>query len=362
MVGKSLSGTYGDMPIDMYLKKMEQTCMFEDDDQIMNYQRQTLKDLKPDKPFFESDQTRRDNHSGERLNLRYHGKTSELDPYLPEGSFIDYQFLEKDPRSISNDPNMQLLRQQQMARSKFYNFYPDHDKSVVESGRSPYKVMKDVRAGFGFIKDRLKIFDESYDSRHAGGTQNHRLMSTGVCLQTVDERTPNMKDEICYNRSRAVDKLSNNTPIGWRLTTDHRFKVSHFGRPRSQQGTSEQNWFKNRANTRMDHDIATSWQENNALKTLTIKMIDLSNQKHDKHNTIDITQFKDGLNVNNTRKKLHISDISSAISRKSHISQPLSNIIKNDCRNNSKKIYNTDNVIEKAVIDPIILRQLTLHN
>ena len=56
--GNSLSGQYGDMPFDMYLRKIEQSCDYENPNQVDDYQRDLLKDFRPDAAFFESDQAR----------------------------------------------------------------------------------------------------------------------------------------------------------------------------------------------------------------------------------------------------------------------------------------------------------------
>ena len=49
----SIVGQYGDMPIDMLLRKQEQTCMYESPHQVEDFHRATLKDLKPDAEFYE---------------------------------------------------------------------------------------------------------------------------------------------------------------------------------------------------------------------------------------------------------------------------------------------------------------------
>ncbi len=86
----SIVGSGSLMPESFYLKKMETTCIYEDPDQLENFYRQSLKDISPDKPFFESDQPRYNNFSQDRLNLRHYGKRVETLPYLPDGTFLDH--------------------------------------------------------------------------------------------------------------------------------------------------------------------------------------------------------------------------------------------------------------------------------
>jgi hypothetical protein len=142
MPGSSLQGSYGSVPISEYLKKMEQTCLFEPEDQLDNYMRDSLKNTDTDTPLFESDQPRRDNHSRERLSLRHTGRRTEAEPFLPDGSFLDYEFLNADPRGTAVGPDMMKHRKQQEARGKFIKMGYDDDMSVPSEGRSQARVLK----------------------------------------------------------------------------------------------------------------------------------------------------------------------------------------------------------------------------
>lgn len=275
----SIVGSGSLMPESFYLQKMEQTCIYEDPDLMDNYYRQSLKDMRPDKPFFESDQTRRNVFSKDRLNLRHTGKRTEATPDLPDGTFLDHVFLETDERGIAVDPDFKKYRKQQEARGKFIKHGCDEDNSVPSSGWNPTQVTRDIRGQFYNVKNRMRIFDESMDSRHNGGTYQTKLTSTGACMQDSDERKPIMRDEMCYNRSNIVNDLSNNTSIGWRRTTDHRFKISKYGMLRNNAPLSTQDWSKNRASARIEHDILLSWRDTNVPKALTLKMIDMAKKK-----------------------------------------------------------------------------------
>lgn len=273
------SGTYGNMPISAYLKKMEQTCVYEDPNQLYNYYRESLKDLRPDKPLFESDQTRRDNKSEDRLNLRHAGAFgSTEDPYLPDGTFLDYDGLQSDVRGTALDPDMKQHRIQQEARGKFIKQGNDEDNSIPSAGWNPTHVLRDKTAQFYPLKNRLKIFDESFNSMSAGtGINQAQRKTTAECMQETTSMAPEMQDETCGNRTNKVNDLSNNTSIGWRRTTDHMFHVAKYGMMRGQNTNVDT--VKNRSNAHVAHDMAVSYRDQNVSKTLSLKMIDLAKQK-----------------------------------------------------------------------------------
>jgi hypothetical protein len=87
---KSRVGQYGLIPEKDYLDKIAVTSMYEDPDQIESYQRQLLKDRSPDPYLFESDAPRVNNQSAALLNLRYGGARNNVDPYLPDGTFLEF--------------------------------------------------------------------------------------------------------------------------------------------------------------------------------------------------------------------------------------------------------------------------------
>jgi hypothetical protein len=273
------------MPESFYLRKMEQTCLYEDPDLLNNHYRSTLKDLRPDAPFFESDQPRYNNYSEDRLNLRYHGKRVPTEPYLPEGTFLDFQFLEKDPRGIALEPDFSKYRTQQEYRGRYIKHGNDEDNSVPSSGWHPTHVVRDIKGQFYNMKERIKIFDESFDGRHNGGVYVNKLHTSGVCLQDNDERKPIMRDEMCYNRANVINDLSNDTSTGWRRTTDHRFQVAKYGQIRGNAPLETSNWNKNRSNAKIDHDINLSWKDQNVSKTMVLKMVDMANKKRNDINS-----------------------------------------------------------------------------
>lgn len=369
MPGSSIVGSGSDMPISMYLQKMEQTCLFEDPEILDMHNRSTLKNMRPDAPFFESDQPRRNTYAQDRLNLREGGRRTLTDPFLPDGTFLDHQFLEKDPRGSALGPDMMQYRKQQESRTQFIKQYPDNDDSVPESGWHPTKVIRDIAGQFYNVKDRMKIFSESEGSFHAGGTKSMKLTSTGACLQKTDERAPEMQDEMCANRTNYVHDLSNNTPMGWRLTTDHVFKIAKYGQQRANAPLSTQRWNKNRANARVEHDIFVSWQDQNIPKSLSLKMIDIARQKMlGMDSATGNINYEESNNARNRALKLTPVDLSGLQNHYSEDTQPdaphtnLNGIITHHRSGlTGMQRFDADRM-EKSIIDPFLFEFMTLVN
>lgn len=311
MSGKSsIVGSGSLMSESAYLAKMEQTCIFESPTMLDDYMRSSLKDIRPDKPLFEGDQTRRNNFSEDRLNLRHHGKRVATEPYLPDGTFLDFDGLNPDSRGASAmGPDMKLHRKQQEARGKFVKYYDDGDYSVPGEGINQATMIKLKKGAFYDVKDRLKIFDESMNSFHNGGTAQVKKKTTGECMQEFDGRNPEMRDEVCYNRANLTNDLSNNTSIGWRRTTDNHFQVAKYGMVRKTQNPNTNNYLKNRSNAQVEHDVLVSWRDQNTAKSVTVKMVDLAKRKHTSMKNGENTLFSKSEQSKNRHRKLTPADL-----------------------------------------------------
>lgn len=276
------------MPIDMLIRKQERTCMYESPDLVENFHRNTLKDMRPLPALFESDEVRggRDENgelmgnpqSQQLLDRHYVGRRSEAEPYLPDGTFLDWQFLEQDPRGVALGPDFRKHAQQQFARGSLYNYRSDADNSIPESGVNPWQMQMDIRNAQNVTKDYMKIFETSFDGWHNGG------MAPGYA-KSVKERTSDdgvIKDPVHAPNRNRIDKtnnMSNDTSIGWRRTTDNRFEVAKYGKNNVGKSFTDENWYKNRGNVHIDHDTIVSWQDTNVSKATALKMMDLAKQK-----------------------------------------------------------------------------------
>ena len=358
------------MPESLYLGKIEQTCMFEDNNQLGKYFRQELKDYRPNKPFFESDQPRRRNYSEDRLNLRHGGSRTLTDPYLPDGTFLDFQFLEKDVRGNAVGPDMREHRKQQHARDRFIKFYDDSHFHVPESGIHPSTMQMNIKNELYNVKNRMKIFDTSRNGWHNGGTAGQKLTKTGVCLQQKDAKMYGFSgadEAVCYNNARKITDLSNYTDVGWRRTTDNRFQVSRYTDDTRALSIKNSDWFKNRTNTRMEHDILFSKTDKNVSKCLAQKMSDIVElKKNMMHSSRFPIKFASSQNIDNKKRKIQAENIEQM---REHVRQTgtksahtkLADVPQNQrVKGEAFVPQRDDNRMSKSVLNPIMFDYMAL--
>lgn len=295
----NLQGQYGTIPYDEYLRKIQQTDLKEDPDQYEKYIRGQLADFRPDDPFFESDQVRDPNDRGsgfgsrERLSLRYSGARSEEEPYLPDGTFLDHEFMERDPRGTQNTPDFAAARKQREARAKFVKFYNDDDYSVPETGINPVQMVSLIRGAQQQFKDRFKNFDESMDSWHNGsaavrGDRSH------VAMITTDGTIINLAEATQALRQDPVNVLSNRTAAMLRHTAaDHRVKTSKYGVVRPTMNIDYNSWNTNRYNSYLDHQIPIEINGQMVNRGLAMMILDLEGQRATKQMVTHGTDYDD---------------------------------------------------------------------
>ena len=367
----TIVGQYGNMPIDMYLRKQETTCMYENPFLVEENLRSLLKDRTPEKPFFESDQLRGGQdefgndrggyESQQRINLRSGARTL-TDPYLPDGTFLDGQFTEKDPRGVALGPNMRKHVEQQYERGSFYNYRDDSDNSIMESGWNPWRAQMQIRNAQNVTKNYQKNFETSKDAWHNGGmAPSYQVSVKEQVYEDQEIKDPVQAPNI--NRIDATHNLSNDTSIGWRRTTDHRFNVAKYGKKNPLKSFTTEDWFKNRSNVHIDHDQYVSWQDSNVSKSTALKMIDLAEHK----NLVQFTGlngivFGNSMNGKTKNRKLTQSDLSGMESRPSKETRTSDahtklNGEQKPTSGEKLKIHDVKN-IEKTHINPTIVEKM----
>ena len=369
----SLVGAYGNMPDDMYLRKIEETCMgYEDPEQVNDHLRGLMKDFTPDAPFLASDQPRggKDEFGNDRggyesqqvINLRS-GSRTLTDPYLPDGSFTDFQALELDERGTALGPDMRKHAEQQFARGAFYNYRDDSDNSIPEGPKNPWKMQMDIRNAQNVTQDYFKIFETSKDAWHNGGMAPGYAVSNKEKLvdgQVIKDPAQNPN----RNRQDATNNLSNDTSIGWRRTTDHRFSVAKYGKTNASKSFTSEDWFKNRSNTHIDHDIYVSWQDSNMTKSTALLMMDLAKKKELYQFTgLNGVQFGSSKSDQNKKQKLTPADMAGMMNRPTLETQTAAphTLLNGEQKTTSGEkllIHDVKN-IEKTHINPTIVEKMS---
>jgi len=320
----SLVGQYGDLPYDMYLRKIEQTCGYENPHLVEENLRNLLRDFTPDAPYLESDQPRGGHdefgnerggyESEQRINLRSGARTL-IDPYLPDGTFLDHQFTERDPRGVALGPDMRRHVDQQYARKDLIKYFPDNDDSIPETGWNPWQAQMQIRNAQNVTKDYFKVFETSKDSWHNGGmAPGYSVSNKEKLIEGQEIKDPTHAPNI--NKIDVTNNLSNDTSIGWRRTTDHRFQVAKYGKTNTKKSFTTEDWYKNRSNAHTDHDIYVSWQGSNMLKGTALKMMDLAKRKEMYQFTgLNGIVFGNSTHIKNKQQKLTPADMAGVISR-----------------------------------------------
>lgn len=226
-----LSGQSGDMPPELWMRKVEQTPMYEPDDMLDDHFRSALKDRTPDAPTLAQDMPRseRERVGQEVMKLRYNGARSAAEPIHPD---LFLGFTERDERGYVGAPNMGKVRGHSERRMKYKDLTSDHftDASVPESQRSEMRAIRDLRSTIDASRQRLKIFDTSRDGRSTSRAKTpgkHKL--DGKARATMDGIIMNINDATAEQRRDNTSLKGDLIKTGYRQTGDHRYQVAQYG-------------------------------------------------------------------------------------------------------------------------------------
>jgi hypothetical protein len=270
---------YGEMAFTHYLEKTESSDIPEDDNLMYNHMRDTLKDLSCDEPFFEEHQ-KRDRYDAP-LTFRYSGKRCEAQPYLEDGTFLDFHALEQDERSLMTAPDLSKAKAHQRARGKFINFKNDNCPTVPESGIAPISMVRNIKQGMHRVKDQMKIFDESLTSwNHNGGASVDPIIKPSlVNFYDVSSELPAPEGPTQRTRQSHVND-ADCLPIGFHSTPDQRVKIASYAKIAMGAKYQDSNWYKNRTEAEFDAKQTYVPYENRYITTAdALAIIDIVKQK-----------------------------------------------------------------------------------
>lgn len=161
---------YGGIPYQELLNKLEETDTNETIEDHSNnyndYMRSEIVDWTLDKPFLESDKTRRDSSlSKSIINLRYNGARGEYEhPVHPE-MFVG--FMDQDPRALDNNPRMNQYQQQIATRMPNLEIRMGHnctdtDHETPWTNQSLGQCRRDIQTSLAY---NTKVFTDERDGR-----------------------------------------------------------------------------------------------------------------------------------------------------------------------------------------------------
>lgn len=167
------AGGLGDMPDDFLLSKFEETNLDFNENMINDYQRNILKDRRPDTTFFEHEKPRVNQYSQNFINARNMGTFYDKAPQHPE---MFYGFIgpeHRDQRMYETDPLMNKMADmtyqyngvpELKKKRGMYAFGSNSDGTVTGGNRNEWKTAQDLRAANAWTKQSLKVFSFGRES------------------------------------------------------------------------------------------------------------------------------------------------------------------------------------------------------
>lgn len=193
------------------------------------FNRTQLRDKTPDKPLFEYERPRTDNHSKFMLNLRHHGAKDPTEPYM--NSDVDLQFHDKDPRGYLQEQDWRKFRELGLPRSKLTYWGKDGDYSVPGQGQRNEDIINKILLARKFLRGRLNWFSESLGNGTSGrGPITHNTNSE-VGITDLEDIDPTVNDS---ETRQTINRIfSNEANLGGQFfknktTTDHVIPVSSY--------------------------------------------------------------------------------------------------------------------------------------
>ena len=307
MPRQSIISSVGTMPFEKYIAKYEETGDYvEDPMEMHHYQRDLLSNFTPDAPYLESDMPRTENMRESMLNVRYHGSRSEFTPQLPDGTFLDYEFLDRDPRGHTQEPQWNKYIAEGITRAGNVKFSNDEDYTTFDTPRGGYGLSNSKKEMSEQFKQRWKNFHTSKDT-WLPGVLPARYSESRFC-QIATEQNPGLIEEgVCGNRNIVRD-LSNSVPLGYQTTGDQEFQIASYSQVRSTRSLAEDDWSKNRNNTYQDRDDYIQYKDNAVPRSVAMTMIDMSQKKYHETQSLRNYKFANSKDSGPSRQQIFIAD------------------------------------------------------
>ncbi len=377
---------------DPFFFKNEKTCMVqleESTDILDNMFRRELSDWGNEAPILPHEDVRGgiDPITGERrggfdsegrLALRYHGARSEVEPYLPDGTFLDYDALHKDPRCQDPSPRMDKMRDERLYRARYVKSSPDASETITEKMIAPVTMVENIKSGIKLAAERLKIFSESegnilYKIPKFRG-QSYRYMDAEKRYMHGELDIDELKVDI--KKNKVVD-FSNTNRLGWQRIADHTFKISSYGSIPKAKAVTPGGFAGNRQGTvRDDHKgtdlgdaTSRSVNTNGISKSLVLTMMDAANARHEREESAESAELKDPKQqASKNIKSMLIHDADQDTNRRESKADQKNAGMQPDMASaliNRLKLGPQDIVLDrlsKTVIDPKVIQSMVMLN
>ena len=264
---------------DIYKKRFDDTnVILEDPNLIKKYQKEKLKDygLEPNS-VMAHERPRKNFWSKQKINLREFGSISNKDPFLKEGQLI-LPHMDPDERGTRTEPNMRKLANDRMLRGSNKPFTESNDDSIPSTTITDLGIIRRKDISRRRFERNYKNFESSRGNHvrseitQAGyNPQYHRSVSEN------DHHYKGLRDIEQIVPKAGVSNISNNSILGRRNTSSHRFKNSNLQQMRH-LSTNLDNLYKTRHRSILDNIFGNSDKVRNNKKFIK-NVFDISNQK-----------------------------------------------------------------------------------
>jgi hypothetical protein len=273
--------------------KYELTPILETSDILDDYYRETLKNFKPDTPTFAHEEKRKNTHAVSKINVREFGRRAPLEPFAPDLFLGDTT---KDPRSISNEPNMGNYQKQIWHRKDDYkkSFKNDSNYSIPSEGIPEGQMEANKKATYKGFKTRYKNFEESSDAWAPGFVVDHNKKSK-VNNSELDDIPIDLHDNenLKYKRDYVSELSLKSLPIGWDSVPDHKIKIANYTILLKSKNLNDIDVIKNKNKQIADGKMTdTSDVENKLATQLSLITENFINKKKDNFIPGSETKFK----------------------------------------------------------------------
>lgn len=272
------NGNLGGIPPEYVQERYEQTCLFSSEDLLEEYNRDILKNNRPEAPSFEQDMPRSSESqktaSRNLLNNIYLNRRAELEPSHPDLYIAN---TERDPRGFNTAPNMFDYRKGVDFRMKYKDLVSNATSDQSEdTGVVPQHAMNEKkRATWGEFKKRANWFGTSLSAEYHGAVREQTAQSKMKYIKRTDnenDRVPIIDapaqlftpSQVFFESKGKAGKV-----VGARNVPTHRFEVARYGRaPKSHRTTYDPQ--KHRLHTQQTMGFKDS--EQNTMRNLAIIM------------------------------------------------------------------------------------------
>lgn len=243
------------MTWEQFPQKFESTSIIEDSpfEQLNDDRRNTLKDYSPESnTLFPYEAPRRNTYARSHINLRDGGIFgSTTDPWANSGQNggdgFDISFHDADPRGWSTEQPWKEYRRLAEVQYQNTDFKDDGDYSETSGAIHPNTLYKSIRGAQNWVKARLKIFSEEWESKQNGGvgiypniSKVYRSDQENSSVLVDGEAPSRTYDDPEVAQHHNVN-ISNVVHLGSKFfrensTTDHLVKVAAYGKLYKQRG------------------------------------------------------------------------------------------------------------------------------